>query len=332
MEVDARAFALSFFSNCAYDKTFRVFLRALSPAAYTHLSPHFSATDIVLQSRAWGVLGNLLTDTGIRRAFVTDSAAMVMVVDALVRCVARSRKALGGDLQATVFLKVLAVVVNCSVESEALATEICQRDTAQKLLGNLVFIAFDPKTSPSARERCVAVVARCCKTASARDLVTSQGGVEAMLAVLAESVTTTPKTSATIDEDVLTETAHEHATRCLALLTSECDAASAKVVKYTTKGGVTGFSLLIKLLSSPNKQIQGNAALCVSCCAKNKDVLKSFRDAIPPLIELMKKGDQSTAQNASIATARLAQDPANLQIIRDLRGIEIMGAVNRSKK
>ena len=50
------------------------------------------------------------------------------------------------------------------------------------------------------------------------------------------------------------------------------------------------------------------------------------------LIELMKKGNPSIAQNASIATARLAQDPQNLQVIRDLRGIEIMGAVGKHGK
>jgi hypothetical protein len=328
-EADACMFALSFFSNCAYDKNFRVFLRAQSPAAHTHLSSYLSSRKMVLQSRAWGVLGNLLTDTGIRREFVTESVPMV--VDALVRCAAAFRKAEGGDLQATVFIKVLAVVANCSVESDAMGTEIYQRETAQKLLGDLIFIAFNPKASPTVRERCVAVLARCCKTASARDVVTSQGGVEAMLAILAEPVSTAPKKLATVEEDdVLTEVAHEHATRGLALLTSDCDKASSKVVKYTTKGGVTAFALLIKLLSSSNKQILGNAALCVSSCAKNKDVLPLFREAIPPLIELMKKGDASVAQNASIATARLAQDPANLQIIRDLRGIEIMGAVNRN--
>ena len=52
-------------------------------------------------------------------------------------------------------------------------------------------------------------------------------------------------------------------------------------------------------------------------------------DAIPPLIELMKGDDAKAAKNASIACARLATDGRNLQILRDLRGIEIMASVNR---
>ena len=55
-------------------------------------------------------------------------------------------------------------------------------------------------------------------------------------------------------------------------------------------------------------------------------------DAVPHLVEIMAKSEQSSKKNAAIACARLARDPQNLDTLRKMRGIEMMYALDKAKK
>lgn len=322
-EADLVAYCLSLLSNCAYESKFRKILttapqksQVAAPAVHKFVLPYLASRNVAVSSRAWGVLGNLLIDRSIRESFSGDSSNMKVVVQALCAGCALYRGLSGSSVVQTATLqKILAVVLNLLVDGDSFSHELSSSGGSLKesLLNNLVFFAINPKLSATVRERSMGVCSRLAKNdPTICDILVQQGAVEAMLSLLCQPASKVDQTLTDIarqNEDVFTEAAHEHCLRALALCLSHNAKTPAKVGKFAAKSSsgemTSGYGLLCNAMVSPNKQISGNAALCVSLIARDPETIGHFKPAIPTLIDLMKNGDTSTSQNAAIATARL---------------------------
>ncbi|KAL3156955.1 hypothetical protein ABBQ38_001214 [Trebouxia sp. C0009 RCD-2024] len=93
-------------------------------------------------------------------------------------------------------------------------------------------------------------------------------------------------------------------------------------------GTGVGMSLLLQLLREgcSISTALGNASLCIGDLAKQPELLPilSRHDAVAPLLDVAFKCQGITQKNAAIAVARLAQDRACLQRVRDLHGLDII--------
>lgn len=102
----------------------------------------------------------------------------------------------------------------------------------------------------------------------------------------------------------------------------------AGTVAAVAKSGL--FKKLPGIIAQLDSTAVGNACMIVSQCAVEESHLKSLKGTVEPLVKVMhaaaNDNRKSVAKNAAIALAKLAKDPANLEKIRDLHGIEIMFA------
>merc|ERR1711865_119451 len=106
--------------------------------------------------------------------------------------------------------------------------------------------------------------------------------------------------------------------RVLAVLVSKVP--SAVDALKTSKFFETGSSLL----TLENQAFAGNLSMIISKGAAAEANLSLLGGFVEPLVTIMHKTTGATQKNAAIACAKLARDPAYLQQIRDLHGIEIM--------
>jgi len=309
----------------------------VKPAAQT-------TDDLQTTSRVWGALANTLSDQHFRREFVKDESNLKAVCKAVrpysswYKRMSTNKKNLP-PLRCTIFKKMLALTLNCAVESEQIVTFLFGKDAAQ-LIGDLTFIVMNSKLEACIRDRCSGLLARASAISDHQAAIIAAGGCEAFLVMLGEKVEQKNHgelaSAANIEQDdeKMKETAHERATRALALLTNH-DKACDKVYKHKgTKGSsLSGRQLIHQCLASKNPQIAGNAALVVGHISlKKPDTVPSFRDDIPLLIALMKiDKPASLSKNAAIATARLARHPENMEVIRKMHGMELMYTVGRRK-
>ncbi|KAK9823542.1 hypothetical protein WJX72_003579 [[Myrmecia] bisecta] len=87
-----------------------------------------------------------------------------------------------------------------------------------------------------------------------------------------------------------------------------------------------GYQSMQAAAEGVSEEALGNAALCIGDLAKVPAVLLqlSQKDAVAPLVGVAQKRTGAAQKNAAIAVARLAQHPACLERIRELRGLEII--------
>ncbi|GLC44336.1 hypothetical protein PLESTB_000480900 [Pleodorina starrii] len=124
------------------------------------------------------------------------------------------------------------------------------------------------------------------------------------------------------------------AVRVLTLLTSPDDAALAAQV--VDAGGVAVLLRAVRQAVAGAKapgggsvweSVLANAALCLAGVARRREQLAVLRaaDPVPALVGVAYEGRGNAAsKNAAIALARLAHDPAMLEKLRELHGIEII--------
>jgi len=354
-EVGPHIQALNLLCNCSFDSKFRKEMREAKPKPLSLMVPLLQKLSLVktkaqtpddLQTtgRIWGALANALSDQHMRREFAKDDSNLKAVCKALrPYCSWYKRMATGKKnmppMICSIFKKMLALTLNCAVESEKII-EILFATNASQLIGDLTFVVMNPNLEACLRDRCSGLLSRASALSEHQAAIIAAGGCEAFLVMLGVTVEVKGLGEATSaaehdqDDEKMMETAHERATRALALLTNH-EKACDKVFKYkgTKESSLSGRQLLLQSLASKNPQVSGNAALVVGHIAlKISDSIPVFKDTIPFLIELMKiEKPASLSKNAAIATARLARHPENIKIVRQLRGIELMHAVGRRK-
>lgn len=335
--------ALTLLTNCTFDPRFRKCLREAKPRPLETLRPLLEQKEMHVSSRVWGAMANMLGDRSFRREFVNETDNLKFVCSALRDNIQWYRTSFNDApvVRTDTFKKMLALALNCAVETDDLSTLLFD-SSSKAVIADLTFLVLNAKVPALLRERCGGLLSRASKIPEHRADIIKAGGCEAFLSVLSSS--SQKKLEASLIQDnnyddveckMMSESAHEHAARALAVLTNGNAKACEKVYKFSRKGKnkTSGIKLMLQCLSSKNAQVAGNSSLIVAhICGFIPESLDTFRDAIPLLINLMKiEKPASLGKNAAIATARLARHPMNIDIVRRLKGIELMYAVGQRK-
>ncbi|XP_007934724.2 tetratricopeptide repeat protein 12 [Orycteropus afer afer] len=122
------------------------------------------------------------------------------------------------------------------------------------------------------------------------------------------------------------QTASHYAIKSLAICTNSCHEAREEVVQQDKK-----FSVLMKLLSSEDEILVGNAALCLGNCMEVPNAASSLlKTEIVKVLLKHAGGDaqKTTVQlNAGIALGKLCTaDPRYVTQLRELHGLEILSS------
>ncbi|KAM6172766.1 tetratricopeptide repeat protein 12 [Erethizon dorsatum] len=122
------------------------------------------------------------------------------------------------------------------------------------------------------------------------------------------------------------QTASHYAIKTLATCTNSCREAREEVIRLDKKLGV-----LLKLLSSEDEVLMGNAALCLGNCMEVPNVASSLlkTDLVPVLLKLAGGDSRKTAVqlNAGIALGKLCTaEPRFTAQLRELHGLEILSS------
>ncbi|KAF7486083.1 Hypothetical predicted protein [Marmota monax] len=122
------------------------------------------------------------------------------------------------------------------------------------------------------------------------------------------------------------QTASHHAIKTLAICTNSYHEARKEVIRLDKK-----FSILMKLLSSDDEILVGNAALCLGNCMEVPKVASSLlkTDLVLVLLKLAGSDSQNSAVqlNAGIALGKLCTaEPRFTAQLRELHGMEILNS------
>ena len=121
----------------------------------------------------------------------------------------------------------------------------------------------------------------------------------------------------------------EHASVCLAICMSH-DVATARSVALSSWQGSTGLQVLVSLLSSPHRNIVGNACLCIDGLTGIADILTrpELSAALPALLSILKDPAAKAAhQNAAKAAIVIGRAPNNAEAWTRMRGLEVIARV-----
>lgn len=114
---------------------------------------------------------------------------------------------------------------------------------------------------------------------------------------------------------------------CVRAVTIFTTGSPAAVVDQLVKeGGVAALLGVLRAFGGA-EGVLGNASLCLANVASQKQHLPALQvaDAVAPLVKVAYEGKGNVAsKNAAIALARLAQQPAMLERLRELHGVEII--------
>nr|XP_009005064.3 tetratricopeptide repeat protein 12 isoform X4 [Callithrix jacchus] len=122
------------------------------------------------------------------------------------------------------------------------------------------------------------------------------------------------------------KTASRYAIKILAICTNRCHEAREEVIRLDNK-----LSIMMKLLSSEDEVLVGNAALCLGNCMEVPNVASSLlkTDLVQVLLRLAGSDMQKTAVqvNAGIALGKLCTaEPRFAAQLRKLHGLEILNS------
>ncbi|XP_047375226.1 tetratricopeptide repeat protein 12 [Sciurus carolinensis] len=125
------------------------------------------------------------------------------------------------------------------------------------------------------------------------------------------------------------QTASRYAIKILAICTNSYHEAREEVIRLDKK-----FSILMKLLSSEDEVLVGNAALCLGNCMEVPSVASSLlkTDLVPVLLKLAASDSQKSAVqlNAGIALGKLCTaEPRFATQLRELHGMEILNSTTK---
>ena len=212
--------------------------------------------------------------------------------------------------ESEIFERVLGLLLNLSIEQSTNSIYLNRKDM---LLVQLLSLSSNP--NPVIVERSILLIARLCKTKELC-LKILKFGLEKWLTILSLNKSN--------------ESTLEGCLRCI-LLSAEVD--PSVLIRVNEFSANSGLSIIIKLLSSKNYLISGNASLFISKLALNEQLLPSLSPSIEPLINLLKTESKnetdksqniSARKNAAMCLAKLSKYPSYLEKIRELRGIEMM--------
>lgn len=122
------------------------------------------------------------------------------------------------------------------------------------------------------------------------------------------------------------QTASRYAIKTLAICTNSLHEAREEVIRLDKK-----FSILMKLLSSGDEVLVGNAALCLGNCMEVPNVASSLlkTDLVPVLLKLAGGNSEKSAVqlNAGIALGKLCTaEPRFAAQLKELHGMEILSS------
>lgn len=122
------------------------------------------------------------------------------------------------------------------------------------------------------------------------------------------------------------QTASRYAIKTLAICTNSFHEAREEVIRLDKK-----FSILMKLLSSEDEVLVGNAALCLGNCMEVPNVASSLlkTDLVPVLLKLAGGDSEKSAVqlNAGIALGKLCTaEPRFAAQLKELHGMEILSS------
>jgi hypothetical protein len=228
---------------------------------------------------------------------------------------------------AHVMMNILGAVLNACVDEaprEAVATIPGALNTLAKLI--------TPGEAPTAvRARTAAIVARVAqaKSGANAEAFREAGALKHLLeAAMGEVGLKKAKGSKKVvlqaDSDKDLEECQIAAVRALAAIATKDKGSIPLIAKSRLFGALPG------LIATLDSSAVGNACMIVSQCAAVEGTLQVLAGTVEPLVKVMhtaaNENKKSVAKNAAIALAKLAKDPANLEKIRELHGIEIMFA------
>lgn len=145
-----------------------------------------------------------------------------------------------------------------------------------------------------------------------------------------ESATTTTTTPTSFR---YTRPTMEHASVCLAVCMSSNSVAALEVSTFSYQCA-SGLAILVSLLSSPHKNLVGNACLCVDSVCGVSSLLPrpELSAALDRLVAILKDPASKAAhQNAAKAAILIGRAPNNVERWTKMRGIEIIATVLKMK-
>lgn len=335
-----QALALALMGNCMVDKPGKqamaaVWADAATPACFGALLA--SASGAVAE-KAVVTLGNMCADAALRQAIASHEALLA----GLLRALTGSPGAAGpgqapapapeepSSLQLAAATTVFNVVFDAAGQ-HYVAAQPDQVAAVYAMLGS---------PSPAMRTRAAGIVARVAKVPAGAGALRRLGCI-AKMAALCSSVLAARDAScsgagagaaaapgggsaASSAAEAACDAVLDAAVRTLTILTTPDDAAAAQ--ELAAAGGV---ATLLQLAATKGlgEALLGNAALCVANLARYKEHLPLLQraDAVAPLVKVAYEGKGNTAsKNAAIALARMAHDPAMLERLRELHGVEII--------
>jgi len=254
------------------------------------------------------LLGNLVGDAELRAQAGRGAALATRLADALPLPTSQ-------PAEDAVLLPLLAALANCLLEVDACAALVASAEPIAKLEALL------PHGNPLVAARVTAVLSRLVKLPDgARALLAGEG-----LAAVTRALLSACKRLASSNDsaDPSSELASA-ACRALAIVVSGGGEAAASRAVQT---GCVPALLAAVRCPRVSDAAAGNAALCLSDVARHPSHWPLLRqlDAVAPLVTAAHRRSDKTAQkNASIALARMAQDPACMERLKELHGLEII--------
>ncbi|GFR41120.1 hypothetical protein Agub_g1764 [Astrephomene gubernaculifera] len=347
--------ALALLGNCMVDKPTKAAMGAAwrkdAAAADCFLAMLRSANP-VLAEKAVVLMGNMATDATLRSEILARQGGVVRQLVALVggggaaaapTATQPQRQAMDMDVRRAA----ATALLNLTVEEQGQRL-VAEDGEAIATLYGLATAVRDCDRVLSARA--AGVCARAAKVHAGAAALLRLGAVAGMLGVVSAALDSLDAGAASAGshggsaasgeaEAAVSAALLDAAVRTLTILTSPDDAAlSAQLVAgggvevllriVRSTGILAGLSKASNLAGSGlGDSVLANAVLCVAGIARCKEHLPVLRAAepVPPLVKVAYDGRGNTAsKNAAIALARLAHDPAMLEKLRELHGIEII--------
>lgn len=322
---------LTVLGNCMVDKPCKDALQAaaqqqqadLLAALLQLLMPPFAgAASRTVVEKALVLVGNMCGDPMLRQLLAANQLLMQrLLLVALPAPAKRPPPSLAGSV-ATAVRSVAAAANDDGVQLAAATAlyNLCMEPAAQqavalapKLQQLATLIRADGSPLSARAAGILARVAGC--AAGAESLLKLPTLVQSLVKVLQTTIATTDtpaSVAALVDASV----------RLLAALTARVEGAAA----LQAASGIVPLVQLIKDAKASDST-QGNAALCIGRAATDASILALLRkqQAVAALVGLAYRGKGNPAsKNAAIALAKLAQDAAMLDQLRELHGLEII--------
>ena len=316
----AQAAILGLLGNCAVEVSTKAALRQAPkagegvpppPSVFDSIAPLLKSPHAIVARRTAGLIGNLCNDATLRRLVLSSSPSLI---GDLVRLLPPAGPRVPQAADEEVLAPVLAALANILVEGvgEGEGAE-GSRSLLLREMGRFTALVELAALQPTVALRAASLLYRVAKLpGGCTRLGALSGALPRLVAVLAAAAGSA--------EWALQE--------ALARLLALCAVSGPEAGKTLLGAGAAHPLVAVLAAADAPDGLVGNAALCLSELAKSKagvDAIAAL-DPVPPLIAAAHKRRGAAQKNAAIALARLSQDAACLERLRELHGLEIIAA------